>query len=361
MTQTTFLQTLLEQLSQDDVSDLHLSPHTDIWLRRSGDMTRLTDSADLTTPTDINSWLSAIRYQSSTIAELVGSKGGQDDFAANLGDLRVRMHVYISAGEINVAVRKLASQIPPLGTLGLPAGVKKLLDHPTGLVLVVGGTGSGKSTTLASCVDQINSTLQGHIITLEDPIEYLHRDKSCRVRQRQVGPGHDCENFAAGVVAAMREDPDIILVGEVRDQQTMQACLAAAQTGHLVFATLHTNSTTEAVERVLAFYPEKERDLARSVLSSVLRGVIAQRLVKASAGGRVLASELLLCTPAIRANIAGNQLIAIEQSMESGRSEGQITLNYSLQQLFENGLITRETALTASSKRDYLEKRIGVA
>lgn len=361
MIQTSFLQTLLDQLSQADVSDIHLSPHTAIWLRRSGDMEPLPGSEHLTTPTEIISWLSAVRYQSSTILELLAAKGGQDDFAANLGDLRVRMHVYISAGEINVAVRKLASQIPPLASLGLPSGVSKLLDFPTGLILVVGGTGSGKSTSLASFIDQINANLAGHIITLEDPIEYLHKDRRCRVRQRQVGDGHDCQSFAGGVVAAMREDPDIIMVGEVRDQLTMQACLAAAQTGHLVLATLHTNSATESIERALSFYPETERDLARSVLSSTLRGVLAQRLIKANAGGRVLAAELLLCTPAIRANIASGQLIAIEQTMESGRSEGQLTLNHSLQLLFENGLISRDTALTASSRRDYLEKRLGAA
>jgi twitching motility protein PilT len=359
MIQTSFLQTLLDQLSQDDVSDIHLSPHAAIWLRRSGDMEPLLGSEHLATPAEITSWLSAVRYQSSTLYELIAAKGGQDDFAINLGELRVRMHVYISSGEVNVAVRKLAFHIPPLPSLGLPAGVNKLLDHPTGLVLVVGGTGSGKTTTLASCLDQINASLSGHIITLEDPIEYLHKDKRCRVRQRQVGEGHDCLSFAGGVVAAMREDPDIIMVGEVRDQQTMQACLAAAQTGHFVVATLHTNSSTEAIERVLAFYPEKERDLARSVLSSTLRGVIAQRLIKANAGGRVLAAELLLCTPAIRSNIATGQLISIEQSMETGRSEGQITMNFSLQKLFESGLISRDAALTASSKRDYLEKRLG--
>lgn len=361
MIQTSFLQTLLDQLSQEDVSDIHLSPHAAIWLRRSGDMEPLPGSEHLSTPAEITSWLSSVRYQSSTPFELIASKGGQDDFAINLGGLRVRMHVYISSGEINVAVRKLASDIPPLPSLGLPVGVNKLLDHPTGLVLVVGGTGSGKTTTLASCLDQINASLSGHIITLEDPIEYQHKDKRCRVRQRQVGQDHDCHSFASGVVAAMREDPDIIMVGEVRDQQTMQACLAAAQTGHFVVATLHTNSSTEAIERVLAFYPEKERDLARSVLSSTLRGVIAQRLIKANAGGRVLAAELLLCTPAIRANIATGQLIAIEQTMETGRSEGQITMNYSLQKLVENGQISREAALTASSKRDYLEKRLGAS
>ncbi len=359
MIQTSLLQTLLDKLSQDDVSDIHLSPHSAIWLRRSGDMEPLPDSEHLTTPTDITAWLCSVRYPSSAILELVAAKGGQDDFAANLGELRVRMHVYISAGEINVAVRKLAATIPPLASLGLPAGVNTLLEHPTGLVLVVGGTGSGKSTTLAAAINQINLTRRGHIITLEEPIEYLHKDKCCRVRQRQIGDGHDCQAFAQGVVAAMREDPDIIMVGEVRDQLTMQACLAAAQTGHLVLATLHTNSSPEAIERVLSFYPEKERDLARSVLSSVLRGVIAQSLVKASTKGRVLAAELLLCTPAIRANINNNQLIAIEQSMESGRSEGQVTLNYSLQRLFEGGQISRETALSASPKREFLEKRLG--
>ncbi len=360
MNKISFLQTLLDNLSQDDVSDIHLSPHAPIWLRRSGDMQALDNSQGLSTPAELNAWLTSVRYQASPAMEVLSAKGGQDDFATNLGNLRVRVHVYVSAGQINVAVRKLATQIPPMDSLGLPKGVGRLLEHPTGLVLVVGGTGSGKSTTLASCIAHINASLAGHIITLEDPIEYIHRDALCRVRQRQVGEGHDCATFAAGVVAAMREDPDIIMVGEVRDQQTMQACLAAAQTGHLVFATLHTNSSVEAIERVLAFYPERERDLARSVLGATLRGVIAQRLVKANAGGRILAAELMLCTPAIRANILTNQLIAIEQTMESGRSEGQITLNHCLQTLCEGGLISRESALMASSKREFLEKRLGV-
>lgn len=353
-----FLQTLLNLLSDTAVSDVHLSADAPIWLRRSGDMVALPGSEIVATPIEIVSWLSAARYQSSTVIELVNAKGGQDDFAANLGDLRVRVHVWISSGQINVAVRRLSSEIPAMQSLGLPKDAGRLLEHSTGLILVVGGTGSGKSTTLASFIDALNASTAGHIITLEDPIEYLHADKKSRVRQRQVGPGQDCETFAAGVVAAMREDPDVIMVGEVRDQPTMQACLAAAQTGHLVFATLHTSSATDAIERVQAFYPEKERDLAKSVLGSTLRGIISQRLVKTVAGSRALAAELMLTTPGIRANIASGQLIAIEQAMDSGRSEGQLTLNHCLQSLFEQGVINREAALTASARRDLLEKRL---
>lgn len=356
---SSLLQTLLDLLKNSNVSDIHLSPNAPIWLRRSGDMIALEDKNTIPSSSDLINLLSSIHYKSSTIIELISSKGGQDDFAANLGaDLRVRIHVWISNGQINVAVRKLAIAIPQLDSLNLPREVRSLLNYPTGLVLVVGATGSGKSTTLAAFIDQLNTQQAGHIITLEDPIEYVHKDKKSRVRQRQIGGGDDCCTFAAGVVAALREDPDIIMVGEVRDQLTMQACLTASQTGHLVFATLHTNSAVETIERVLSFYPEKERDLARSVLSATLRGVVAQRLIKSTKDTRILAAELLLCTQAIRSNIAGNQLVAIEQTMETGRSEGQVTMNYCLQTLHEKGMISRDTAILASPRPEILEKRL---
>jgi len=354
----TFLQNLVNLLNEKNVSDVHITSHLPMWVRRAGDMEVVSGEAGMANSVELLSWLKSIRYSNASVLEAIAARGGQDDFAANLGDIRIRIHCWVSVGALNVAVRKLATDIPKLESLGLPKGVSDLLSYPSGLILVVGATGSGKSTTLAACVDQLNMATKGHIITLEDPIEYVHHDKACRVRQRQISEQSDCVNFSSGVTAAMREDPDIIMVGEVRDQQTMQACLNAAQTGHLVLATLHTNSSVETIERVLAFYPEKERELARSVLAATLRGVIAQRLVKTMAGSRTLAAELMICNTAIRANIAQNQIVAIEQSMESGRSEGQVTMNYCLQCLYENGVISRDVALSSSNRRDILEKRI---
>lgn len=349
----TLLQSIIGLLDQDTVSDVHLASNDSIWVRSEGDLVK----TGFESPShQLESWVSQSRYGGNPVMDKLMEKGGQDDYSCNLGKYRLRSHLFVSEGRYNLALRKLETVIPPFEKLGLPSSAQTLLTYPNGLVLVVGATGSGKSTTLASFVDQMNATIAGHIVTLEDPIEYIHTEKKCRVRQRQVGEGADCASFAAGVTAAMREDPDIILVGEVRDRLTMQACLSAAQTGHLVFATLHTNSATEAVERILSFYPESERDLAKSVLSAVLRGVLAQRLLKAvKPGRRVLAAELMLCTPAVRGNIATGQIQAIENHMETGLSEGQLTLNRCLSNLVKEGVITRDTALTASLKRKALE------
>lgn len=355
---TTFLQLLSNQLEDIQTSDLHICADENLWIRRAGDLLQVANSSSVVTNSELNSWLASSRYKDTPCYEAIQDKGGQDDFASYLGGFRLRIHVYISRGKINVSARKLSTEIPLLESLGLPKEFHKVLSAPTGLILVVGATGSGKSTTLASALDHLNASIDGHIITLEDPVEFVHNSKRCRIRQRQVGGDSDCKTFADGVIASLREDPDIVLVGEVRDKATMEACLTASQTGHLVLATLHTNSAVETIERILSFYPESERNLARSVLSSVLRGVIAQRLVKKRDGGRVLAAELLISTPAIRANIAQNQLVQIEQTMETGRHEGQRTMNQSLVNLVENQIITRDEALAISSQREALEKRI---
>ena len=257
-----------------------------------------------------------------------------------------------------MALRKWG-KVPQLDSLGLPGAIPGMLTSPSGLILVVGGTGSGKSTTLASCIDYINRAREAHILTLEAPIEYIHTQIKCRIRQRLIGPGKDCSTFADGITAAMREDPDVIMVGEVRDKATMSACLAAAQTGHLVMGTLHTNSAAEAVERALSFFPEGERDLARSILSNVLRAVIAQRLLPGlSSSKRVLACEVMVVTPGIRANISNGEIVQIEQAMESGLREGQRTMNHALLELYRSQDISRETALMASPRRDILERRM---
>lgn len=352
------LTTLITLMEQANISDVHLTPDEALWVRRNGDM-QATDT--LCSATQLQQWLAQVRYSNNSPLSVVQSRGGQDDFAANLGATRIRCHTFISKGQVNLAIRKLADKIPPLNQLGLPASLPPLMTYPSGLILVVGATGSGKSTTLASCVDHLNRSLTGHIITLEDPVEYIHHDQACRVRQRHIGPvdeGADCSSFATGVIAAMREDPDVILVGEVRDQATMQACLSAAQTGHLVLATLHTSSAVESVERVLAFFPDSERELARSVLSSTLLGVVAQRLVKGKDNQRILAAEIMLCTHSVRANILQNQITNISQTMEIGRGEGQLTMNHALEALYKAGRITENVALMASSRRDELQKRL---
>ena len=351
-----FISSLSTLLSSQECSDIHITPDQPIWTRVSGDMQAARDVN--TTQEEVMQWLKSIHYGDQNVLQTLAAHGGQDDFAANMGDARIRVHAWLSRGQVNVALRKLATSIPPLASLGLPKEVEAMLGYSTGLILVVGATGSGKSTTLAAAVDLLNATTCGHIVTLEDPIEYIYTDKQCRVRQRQIGPAHDCTTFSAGVIAAMREDPDVIMVGEMRDAATVSAALTAAQTGHLVLATLHTNSAVETIERILSFFPDKERELARSVLSSVLRGVVAQRLVKLRTGSRILAAEILVCTPAIRANINQNQLVAIEQTMETGRSEGQTTMNTALLQLVVDGRISREEALLSSSKREALERRL---
>lgn len=353
-----FLDRLTTLLCDESISDVHLETDQAIWVRQTGELIKL-DGPHVSS-VDLSSWLQS-RYKDASAEASVAALGGQDDFALNLGNFRVRGHAFISKGRLNVAVRRLASEIPALASLGLPASVQRLIEAPQGLVLVTGPTGSGKSTTLAAMIDWLNINTKSHIITLEDPIEYIHSDKSSRVRQRQIGEGADCVSFAAGGTSGMREDPDVLLIGEMRDIATVEAALNLAQTGHLVFATLHTNSGPETVNRILAFFAENERELARSVLSAVLRGVVSQRLVKTTSGGRTLAAEVLVATQAVRVHISGGKTNLIHQEMNSGATDGQLTLNNCLKKLVHDKIVDAETALMASLDRVALEKMLGVA
>ncbi len=353
-----FLEVLTELLAEEAISDVHLQIDHPIWVRRSGEMQIVRNSC--VSAVDLNNWLQS-RYKDASPVTRVLELGGQDDFALNLGNFRIRAHAWMSQGQLNVAVRRLSNDIPPMSSLGLPASVQRLIESPQGLVLVTGPTGSGKSTTLASMIDWLNANTQSHIITLEDPIEYVHKDRASRMRQRQIGEAGDCADFAAGVIGAMREDPDVILIGEMRDVETVEAALNAAQTGHLVLATLHTNSATETINRILAFFTESDRELARSVLASVLRGVVSQRLVRTKEGKRVLALEILMATQAIRVHITGGRNNLLIQEMSSGAIDGQLTLNQSLIKLFNEKIVDQETALMASNDRPALERLLGVA
>lgn len=352
-----FQVTLMELLADEEVSDVHIQAGGYIWIRRAGQMLK---QGKLVQMGEIREWM-RFRYADNDPIEIIKKRGGQDDFATSFGELRVRGHSWIAQGAMNIALRRLSVEIPVLEKLGLPDSVKGMTNTESGLVLVVGATGSGKSTTLAAIVNEINQNESSHIITLEDPIEFVHQDIKSRIRQRYVGSDADCITFEQGVIASLREDPDVIQVGEIRNIETVKAAFTASQTGHLVLGTLHTNSAVETIERLLAFFPDEERSLAASVLSSVLKGVVAQRLVRTNDGKRALAAEIMLVNKAIAANIKKSDINQIAQSMESGSSDGQVTLNRSLQKLYEQGKISADTARRSAYNPASLEKMLGLS
>lgn len=275
--------------------------------------------------------------------------GGHLDFSAELPGHRLRCNLFRfgGMGALALAARRLAERPPALESLGLPESAQRLTERSCGLVLVTGPTGSGKSTTLAAMVDRINRTRACHILTIEDPIEYLHRDDKATVAQREVGA--DTESFEAGLVAALREDPDVILLGEIRNRRTMETALAAAETGHLVLATLHTSSAVTTVERVCDFFREEEKILARSVLASVLAGVISQALVPCKdRSGRALACEVLLNTAPAAGLIREGKTHQLPNLMMTSRQDGMRLMNAHLEELTVRGVVAYEDAAAAA-------------
>lgn len=356
----TDLQTyVFDLLHQKGVTDVDVSLSRGVWMRESGDIVRGVTAVNLK---DLHAFL-AHRYQDSDLVSILNQLGGQDDFGflVRKGEqaIRVRAHMYLAEGKPALALRRLQDQIPDIASLGLPDSIERVLSLKQGLVLVTGPTGSGKTTTLAAILDAINAEHAYKIITLEAPIEYVHPDRQSTVRQRLVDVrGGDCVSFAKGVESAMREDPDVILVGEMRDYETVSAAMTAAQTGHLVFGTLHTNSGAETISRLLSSFPQSERDLAKSILASVFRCVISQRLLKTGQSGVVLASEIIHVTQSIRAHILAGNTHLIDQDVRNGQQNGQRSLNRSLQTLVLEGWITRELALATSNDVGELEDLI---
>ncbi|MEJ2540167.1 MAG: type IV pilus twitching motility protein PilT, partial [Gemmatimonadota bacterium] len=253
------------------------------------------------------------------------------DFSFGVQNLsRFRGNVYKQRGCVAMAIRQIPYEIHSIEKLGLPSILNRLAERPRGLVLVTGPTGSGKSTTLAAMVDKINKERKGHIITVEDPIEFIHRHQLCMVNQREVGA--DTKSFTAALKYALRQDPDVILIGEMRDLETISAALTIAETGHLVLATLHTNSAAESVNRIIDAFPSHQQAQVRAQLAFVLEGVITQTLLPRSKGkGRVAAAEVMICTPAIRAVIRDEKIHQIYSLMQAGKKHGMQTLNDSLQ------------------------------
>lgn len=272
------------------------------------------------------------------------------DFSFEIKGLsRFRSNVFTQSRGLGAAFRAIPAEVPTMEELGLPDIFKDIASFNKGLVLVTGPTGSGKSTTLSTMVDYINSTRESHIVTIEDPIEFVHNCKKCLVNQREVH--RDTLSFNAALRSALREDPDIILVGELRDLETIRLAMTAAETGHLVFSTLHTSSANKTINRIIDVFPGEEKDMIRSMLSESLQAVIAQNLIKRIGGGRIAALEIMLCNSAIRNLIREDKVAQMYSTIQTGQSFGMQTLDQHLAQLLSKNLITSEIARSVAEDK----------
>ena len=284
---------------------------------------------------------------------------GEVDLSVSIktGD-RFRVNAYKQKGNYAIAIRTITSQIPTFKTLGLPDVVASFAEKHKGLVLVTGPTGSGKSTTLASLIDIINSTQERHIITLEDPIEYVHHHKKGIVNQREIG--NDTDSFNAALRAALRQDPDVILVGEMRDPETVSIALTAAETGHLVFSTLHTVGSAKTIDRIVDMFPAEQQQQIRTQLSTVCEGVISQQLIKTTDGrNRVAALEVMVTTPAIRNLIRENKTYQIQNIIQTSSKIGMQSMDQELVNLFRQGKISKESVLSRCTDFEYTSRLVG--
>jgi twitching motility protein PilT len=337
------LRALLEEMIEKGASDLHVTAGERPKLRIDG---HITDSgADhVLTPKD------CLQLTYSILTENQKKRFETEDeldFSFGIQNLaRFRGNVYRQRGCVALAIRQIPFKIQTFDDLRLPSIISKMAEKPRGLVLVTGPTGSGKSTTLAAMVDKINKERRGHILTIEDPIEFIHRHQGCMVNQREVGS--DTQSFARALKYALRQDPDVILVGELRDLETVQAALTIAETGHLCLATLHTNSAAETINRVIDVFPAHQQPQIRAQLAFVLEGVVTQQLLpKARGRGRAMACEIMVCNQAVRACIRDDKVHQIYSIMQAGKKHGMQTLNDSLYQLY----VQREVALDECLKR----------
>ncbi|MDX2120877.1 MAG: type IV pilus twitching motility protein PilT [Gemmatimonadota bacterium] len=349
------LRALLEEMIEKDASDLHITAGERAKLRIDGDITNAS-AVDVLTPKDTL----ALAYSVLTENQKKRFETEDElDFSFGIQNLaRFRGNVFKQRGCVAMVVRMIPFNVRTFQDLGLPPVMAKLAERPRGLILVTGPTGSGKSTTLAAVLDKINKERKGHIITVEDPIEFIHRHQQCIINQREVGT--DTKSFASALKYALREDPDVILVGELRDLETMSACLTIAETGHLALATLHTNSAAESINRMIDVFPSNQQQQVRAQLAFVLEGVVTQTLLqKAKGRGRAMACEIMVCTPAIRALIRDDKVHQIYSALQSGKKHGMQTMNDSLFQLYMSREVTLEECLRASGDPNELMRMCG--
>lgn len=328
-----------------NASDLHLSSGVPPMIRVDGEVRKIN--------------VPALDHQGvhRLVYDIMNDKQRKDyeefleiDFSFEVPNLaRFRVNAFNQSRGAAAVFRTIPSDILTLEQLGAPEIFKKIASYPRGLVLVTGPTGSGKSTTLAAMIDYVNENRHDHILTIEDPIEFVHQNKQCLINQREVH--RHTHSFNAALRSALREDPDVILVGEMRDLETIRLAMTAAETGHLVFGTLHTTSAAKTIDRVVDVFPAGEKDMVRTMLSESLQAVISQTLIKKVGGGRVAAHEIMMGTPAIRNLIREDKVAQMYSAIQTGMAHGMQTLEQSLQNLVNRGLISREDAMAKSSNK----------
>jgi twitching motility protein PilT len=349
------IQQLFKVMVDNGASDLHLTVGSSPAMRVSGDIVRV--KVGSLTPDDTKRLIYQILTEKQK-AEL--EKNLELDFSFGIKGLaRFRANVFYSKGSVAAVFRQIPSLIPDFEALGLPPILLEMVNVSSGLFLVTGPTGSGKSTTLASIIDKLNTNSSSHIITLEDPIEFVHQHKMSLVNQREIGA--DTLNFTKGIKSLLRQDPDIVLVGELRDAETIEAALTIAETGHIVFGTLHTNSTIQTINRIVNVFSHEQQSQIRSLLSFVLQGVIAQQLLPKVPKGRIAVQEILRITPAIRNLIREDKIQQIYSQMQIGQDEtGMFTMNQNIKKVLDSGLITPETAMGFSNNPEELARMLGI-
>ena len=341
------LQTMLQMVIDKGASDLHIRADGPAYLRVHGELSPV--SPDPIPRAEVEKMLMTV----ATPRARKDFEARQEcDFSFQVGEVaRFRVNAFQQRRRLSLAIRYISMKIPTVEELRLPAStIRKIADNGRGLILVTGVTGSGKSSTLAAMVDHINSTRAEHILTVEDPIEFVHKDKKAIISQREIG--EDTLDFSEALKMAMRQDPDVILMGEMRDAESVSAAITAAQTGHLVFATLHTIDAVQTVARIIDLYPPHQQSLMRFQLADSLKAVISQRLLPCIQGGRVPALEIMVVTAHIRKLIEDNSSQGIAQAIAKGAFYGMLTFNQSLVKLYKDGLVKEEEVLAAATNPD---------
>ena len=333
------LNELLKKVVDIDCSDLHLSVGTPPRVRKNGQLTPI--EGEKLSPDNLKGILKE-HLNSDRLDKL--NKGIEVDFSISLSGLsRFRVNFYMQRGNIVAAFRRLPYQIPQIDSLGLPEAVINLSKSKKGLILITGATGSGKSTTMAALIQKISTESKNHIITIEDPIEYLYEHSESMVNQREVGI--DTASFASGLRSALRQDPDVVAIGELRDVESMSAALTIAETGHLVLGTLHTNTAIGTITRLVDAFPPVKQEIIRTNLSMSLLAIISQQLIPNNNKGRSLAAEILINTPAIKSLIRENNIHQIDSYIQSGLKDGMIRMDNSILNLYNENIISKDQAI----------------
>ena len=343
---------LLELVVEQGASDLHLHVNQAPMLRLHGKMVPV--EGEKLTPKDTEDLMKTITSLNNQ--EIVKTSGGVDFGFAFMDHARFRVSVLRAKGAYGMVLRQIPNELFSLSEIGFPDMIKELLSRPRGLILVTGPTGSGKSTSLASMLDWINNNMEGHIITIEDPIEYYHEHKKCVVTQREVGT--DVVDFESAIRGAMRQDPDVILVGEMRDLETIAAALTAAETGHLVLATLHTTGAARTIDRIVDVFPAETKEHIRTQLATSIIAVISQSLCEKKGGGRVAAFEIMVTSTSIAQLIRENKTFRINSDIQTGANKGMISMDAHLLSLYNSDLISADEALAKSQMPEVMREKL---